>query len=152
MGVPGAIIEQLTHFGYSSICNTIAAIKLAKEMRYGTDDVIVTIATDGSELYPSEREKFLARDYAGGFGPVEAAGVAGRYLESVDTDHLLQLREHDRHRIFNLGYYTWVEQQGVPLEVFEARRHQSFWRGLRSLLPEWDGLIEEFNDRVARSS
>ena len=33
----------------------------------------------------------------------------------------------DRDRIFNLGYFTWVEQQGVPLDEFEARRDQAFW-------------------------
>ncbi len=48
---------------------------------------------------------------------------------------MLECTEHDRTRIFNLGYYTWVEQQGTPLDVFEARRSQSFWRGLRRYLP-----------------
>ena len=46
---------------------------------------------------------------------------------------MIELREADRRRIFNLGYYTWVEQQGTPFELFEQRRHQSFWRGLRPL-------------------
>ena len=57
--------------------------------------------------------------------------------------------ERDRNRIFNLGYYTWVEQQGTPFELFEARRDQDFWRGLRRYLPVWDELITEFNARVA---
>ena len=38
---------------------------------------------------------------------------------------MIELREADRRRIFNLGYYTWVEQQGTPFELFEQRRHQS---------------------------
>ena len=46
-----------------------------------------------------------------------------------------QLTERDRNRIFNLGYYTWVEQQGTPFELFEARRSQRFWRDLRRFLP-----------------
>ena len=37
------------------------------------------------------------------------------------------LNQKDKERIFNLGYYTWVEQQGIKLEDFEIRRHQSFW-------------------------
>ena len=61
---------------------------------------------------------------------------------------MLDCTEADRRRIFNLGYYTWVEQQGTPLDVFEARRHQSFWRELRPLLAEWDELIESFNARA----
>ena len=36
----------------------------------------------------------------------------------------------DRKRVFNLGYFTWVEQQGVSLEEFTARAKQSFWDGL----------------------
>jgi hypothetical protein len=33
--------------------------------------------------------------------------------------------------------------------LFEARRHQDFWRGLRRYLPVWDEMIGEFNARVA---
>jgi cysteine synthase len=148
MGVPGTVIEQLQHFGYSAICNTLAAIKMAKLMNYGEDDVIVTIATDGSELYPAEREEFIARDYPSGFDNVAAAEVAGRYLQSVDTDHMLQLTEFDRARIFNLGYYTWVEQQGIDFADFEARRRQEWWQRIRSLVPQWDERIVEFNQRT----
>ena len=151
-GVPEAVIDVLSHFGFSSICNVLAAIKTAKVRNLGPDDAIITVATDGAALYPSERAKTLARRFDGTFDTVEAGEVFGEHLADVSTDAILDCSQLDKTRIFNLGYYTWVEQQGVPLEVFEARRHQSFWRGLRSLLPEWDGLIEEFNDRVARSN
>jgi hypothetical protein len=30
-----------------------------------------------------------------------------------------------------------------------ARRSQSFWTGLRELIPAWDELIREFNGRAA---
>ena len=59
--------------------------------------------------------------------------------------HVLPMGATERNRIFNLGYFTWVEQRGVSLADFEARRDQAFWRGLHSLLPAWDGLIAEFN-------
>jgi hypothetical protein len=62
---------------------------------------------------------------------------------------MIDCTERDRNRMFNLGYYTWVEQQGTPFELFEARRHQDFWRGLRRYLPVWDEMIGEFNARVA---
>jgi len=80
---------------------------------------------------------------------VDAAAVWGEHLAGVPTDATLELTERDRNRIFNLGYYTWVEQQGTPVELFERRRHQEFWRGLRAYLPVWDGLITDFNARVA---
>jgi hypothetical protein len=64
------------------------------------------------------------------------------------TDDLLELTRVDRDRIFNLGYFTWVEQQGLPLDEFEARRRPAFWAETRAILPVWDRLIGEFNDRV----
>ena len=152
MGVPGALIEQLTHFGFSSTCNILAAIKTAKALGLGPDDAIITVATDGSEMYPSEREKYVAQQYPQGFGGREAAGVAGRYLQSVDTDHVLDCTTADRNRVFNLGYYTWVEQQGIALVDFETRRHQTFWTAIRALVPAWDERIVEFNERTGMAN
>ena len=146
------LIDALTHFGFSSICNVLAAIKTAKLLGYGANDAIVTIATDGSDLYPSERAKTLATRFPQGFTEIDAAEVFSEHLGSVSTDNIIDCTERDRSRIFNLGYYTWVEQQGTPLEVFEARRSQSFWRNVRSYVPVWDNLISEFNARVARVS
>ena len=54
----------------------------------------------------------------------------------------------DRERIFNLGYYTWVEQQGVDVPAFEVRREQSFWDGLMSKVPQWDAMIDAFNTNL----
>ena len=51
----------------------------------------------------------------------------------------------ERNRVFNLGYFTWVEQQGVDIPDFEIRREQSWWNSLRPLVDQWDGMIEEFN-------
>ena len=34
------------------------------------------------------------------------------------------------------------------MEDFEARRSQSFWQGIRDLVPAWDDRITEFNDRT----
>ena len=127
----------------------LAAIKTAKLLGLGPDDAIVTIATDGAALYPSERAKTLASRFGGEFSTVDAAEVYGEHLGHIDTADTIDCTERDRNRIFNLGYYTWVEQQGTPFELFEARRHQDFWRGLRRYVPVWDEMITEFNARVA---
>jgi cysteine synthase A len=148
VGVDPGVIDALAHLGFSSICNTIAAIKTAKHLGLGRDDVIVTVATDGSELYDSERRGLLASAYPGGFDAVAAAQVFGEHLAAVDTSALLELGEVDRRRIFNLGYYTWVEQQGVETADFDARHDQSFWRSIRSYVPAWDERIAEFNERT----
>jgi cysteine synthase len=147
-GVPERVLEALPAFGLSSICNIVAAVKTAKHLRLGADDVVVTVATDGARMYDSERERITARDFAGGFGAVDAAEAFGRWMLAAGTDNVLEAKLAERERIFNLGYYTWVEQQGVSLADFEARRDQRFWTGLRDLLPAWDAMIEEFNSRT----
>jgi len=147
-GVAAGVIESLSSFGLSSICNVLAAIKTAKFFGMGPDDVIVTVATDGAAMYGTEKDKVLDRDFPGGFDEIAAAETFGRSLEAIGTDHFLQLGERDRERIFNLGYFTWVEQQGVSIEDFTVRRSQRFWRDLRDLLPLWDRMIEDFNART----
>ncbi len=147
--VPTAVLATLRHFGLSSICNVLAAITTAKLLDLGPDDAIITVATDGVALYPSELDKIKARDFGGGFSNLDAAAVWGEHLANVSTAHAVECTERDRSRIFNLGYYTWVEQQGTPFELFEARRSQDFWRGLRRFLPVWDEMITEFNATVA---
>jgi cysteine synthase len=106
------------------------------------------VATDGASMYSSERTSLLAERFASGFGTLDAAEVFGRHLGDVDTDHMIECTGRDRTRIFNLGYYTWVEQQGTPLELFERRRSQDFWFDLRRYLEVWDEMITEFNARV----
>lgn len=141
-------LNSLPAFGLSSICNVLAAVKAAKYLGLGADDVVITVATDGAEMYDSERQRIAARDFPDGFGPVDAAEVFGRWMLAAATDHVLETTLRDRERIFNLGYFTWVEQQGVSLADFLSRRDQRFWTGLRDLLPAWDAMIEEFNERT----
>ncbi len=147
-GVPAAVLDDLASFGFSSICNVLAAIKTAKHERLGPDDVVVTVATDGASMYGSEIERIVARDFPDGFDAVAAGETYGEHVLGASTDHLLELTRADRDRIFNLGYFTWVEQQGVPLDEFEARRRPESWTGIRAIAPVWDRMIEEFNART----
>jgi cysteine synthase len=148
-GVPQQVVAQLASLGLSSICNVVAAIKVAKYFRLGPDDLLLTVATDGAQMYGTERLKAVRKYFGGTFDLAAAAESFGEHLAGAATDHLLELTERDRDRIFNLGYYTWVEQQGVPIDVFEARRSQAFWKQLREMVPAWDEMISEFN-RQAR--
>ena len=78
--------------------------------------------------------------------------VIHKSLESRDLlpadDHVLELTHSERKRIFNLGYYTWVEQQGVSVEEFDRRKDQAFWRSLVETVPVWDRMIQEMNEEV----
>tara|TARA_B100000003_G_scaffold106988_1_gene95763 strand:- start:32 stop:1207 length:1176 start_codon:yes stop_codon:yes gene_type:complete len=146
LGVNSDLALMLTNLGYSSICNVLAAIKAAKHWDLGPDDMIVTVATDGSELYNSEREKVMRRDYPEGFDDAEGEDVVVKHLAGITTDHVLDMDETNRNRVFNLGYFTWVEQQGISVEDFERRRNQSWWNNLRPLIDGWDSRIDEFNE------
>ena len=146
--VPASVLSALPAFGLSSICNILAAVKTAKYLRLGRGDVVITLATDGAAMYESERERILARDFPGGFRLIDAAEVFSRWMLAAGLDNLLETTMADRNRIFNLGYFTWVEQQEVSLSDFESRRDQQFWTALRDLLPVWDAMIEEFNQRT----
>ena len=50
IGLEEFLVNKLPEFGFSSIANIIASIKLAKFMNLGKDDAIITVATDGAEL------------------------------------------------------------------------------------------------------
>jgi cysteine synthase len=148
-GLSDELIDGLRHFGFSSTCNTLAAIKTAKLLDLGPEDAIVTVATDGGQMYPSERAKTLTSRYRGEFSHTDAAEVFGQHLGHVSTEHMIDMTEADRRRVFQLGYYTWVEQQGTPFELFEERREQGFWRGLHRYLGVWDEMIGDLNAAVA---
>ena len=146
LGLRPALARMLGYFGLSSIANILGAIKMAKHYRLGPDDVIVTVATDGHELYRSELSRYLKRRHnQGDMTETVAAEIVGQHLAGADTEHVLEATERERERIFNLGYFTWVEQQGVEVADFERRRSQEFWRGLQALVPQWDEMIEAFN-------
>ncbi len=57
------VIRAFDDIGISGLANIIAAIKLARHLDLGADDVIMTVATDSAQLYASERQNFLARRY-----------------------------------------------------------------------------------------
>jgi cysteine synthase len=148
-GVPNSILAGLEHMGLSSICNVLAAIKTVKLLDFGPDDAVLTVATDGAPLYSSERAKAVAARFDGEFTEADAAATFARHVLGADTADMIECTHRDRARVFNLGYYTWVEQQGTPIEVFEVRRSQAFWRNLRGFIGIWDEMIEDFNARVA---
>jgi len=138
-------VDELKYLGLSGIANVVAAIKTAKRLELGDEDVLMTVATDSAALYGSERRKFLEAKYPSGFDSVNAGEIFGQHLLGAADNDVLELTHDERSRIFNLGYFTWVEQQGVPLAEFERRRSQNFWRRLRQIAPAWDDLIAEFN-------
>ena len=143
-GFNNNFINRLPELGFSSIANILASIKLAKYMKLGPDDAIITVATDGADLYLTELEK-TKKDFKGIYDETACAEIYGQFLKGVLTDHIVELNQREKERVFNLGYYTWVEQQGIDLSSFEKRRDQKFWLDHYNRFLSLDGLLEQFN-------
>ena len=147
-GLDPVMGDNLTRLGLSGIANVLAAIKTARLLDLTRNDAVITVATDSGTLYESERILTENKFFPNGFDEVSAGEIYAQHLLGVSGDHILETTHRDRNRIFNLGYYTWVEQQGVSVNDFESRRDQGFWNNLHQLLPVWDRMIEEFNHRT----
>ena len=143
-GFNNEFIDRLPEFGFSSIANILASIKLAKYMNLGSEDAIITVATDGADLYMTELEK-TKNDFHGIYDETACAEIYGQHLKGASTDNMIELGQKDKERIFNLGYYTWVEQQGIKLEDFEKRRDQNFWNEHYNYILSLDERVEAFN-------
>ena len=137
-------VDRLPEFGFSSIANIIASIKLAKKMKLTKNDAIITVATDGADLYETELAK-TKKQFSKIYDQVTCAEIFAKNFEAITVDHTMELSQIDKERIFNLGYYTWVEQQGTSLEEFESRRSQSFWDKHYKDMISLDEKIKEFN-------
>ncbi|MBL6958372.1 MAG: pyridoxal-phosphate dependent enzyme [Rhodospirillales bacterium] len=144
-GLGQETLGALADLGLSSIANVLGAIKMAKYMGLGANDVVLSVATDGAEMYGTELNKAQASTFGGTFDELAAAEAYGRYMLGTVTDHTHEQSLRDRERVFNLGYYTWVEQQGAELAAFDARRDPSFWDNLMDVVPAWDRMIDDFN-------
>ena len=143
-GFEADLVDRLPEFGFSSIANIIASIKLAKKMKLTKNDAIITVATDGADLYETELAK-TKQHFSKIYDQITCAEIFAKNFEAITVDHTLELNQIEKERIFNLGYYTWVEQQGINLEDFEKRRNQSFWDKHFSDMISLDEKIKEFN-------
>ena len=147
-GVPALFLDKLKHIGISGLANIQSAIKLARHGDLTENDVLLCVATDGAAMYRSELRQCEQEHFGAEALPADVAEIFGRCLSGCEPAHVHELTGQERKRIFNLGYYTWVEQRGVDVGEFDRRRNQSFWDGMAAEQSLWDELIVEFNHRV----
>lgn len=115
-------------FGMSGVCNVLGAIKTVKHFGLGPDDLVVTLATDGYDRYPSVTEWLATREGA------QTRDLALRRVElfhRAGTDWILDGTRATRERWHNQKYFTWVEQQGKSVEALQEQRDPGFWREQR---------------------
>lgn len=139
-GVQQGLLDCLGEiFGISAMCNIIGAIKTAKYYNLGSDDLVVTIATDGLERYYSVMDRMKAQ-----FGPltaIQAVAAIERIFHGAGIDWMQAGTQETRRRWHNLKYYTWVEQQGKSVEELDAQLDQKWWIDHQSLVGEIDDRL-----------
>jgi cysteine synthase len=146
-GVPEELVANLDLLGFSSISNVLSAIKTAKYLEMGENDIIVTVLTDSMELYESRLVEM--HEEMDEYTDTQAAADDARWLKGVTTDYLEDLTYVGKKRIHNLKYYTWVEQQGKTFEEIQDMWYRrDFWTELRAQIPEIDAKIKAFNEQV----
>lgn len=147
LGVADAVVSQLPLLGISSICNLLAAIKTAKYYDYDGDDIVFTVFTDSAEMYHSRVAEL--KQERGAYNTMQAARDLEGPLHHQGIDYFQELTYHDRKRVHNLKYYTWIEQQGRTYEEILEQWNPEYWRSLfEDEIAYWDQLIEEFNKEV----
>jgi hypothetical protein len=93
--------------------------------------------------------KQLQKAY-GPYSEREATKDYHRFLMGESTAHVLELNYHDKHRIHNLKYFTWVEQQGRELSELESQWYDfpEYWENVHRQVDEIDDLIDQFNQHT----
>ena len=112
------LLAALGHFGLSSICNVLAAIKTAKLLGLGPDDAVITVATDGAALYPSERAKTSPPASATGSATSTPPRCSGEHLGAIGTDahdrlHRARSQPHLQPRLLHVGRAAGHTARGV---------------------------------------
>ena len=147
LGVKAKELESLPLLGISSICNLLAAIKTAKHFELTGHDVIFTVFTDSTELYGSRVEEL--KHERGAYRAQDAVADFAGPLAHQSVDYFKELTYPERKAIYNLKYYTWVEQQGKTSAELTEQWNPEYWRALfEDEVAYFDQLIEEFNQQI----
>jgi hypothetical protein len=115
--------------GVSGVCNVLASIKTARALQLGAGDVILSVATDGFDRYPS----VLAR--------LDGAPTSPLLFHRQRTDWVLEGTRAVRQRWHNQKYFTWVEQQGKSVEALNAQADPGFWAAEAARVTELDAAL-----------
>lgn len=141
------LVDRLDLMGISGIANMLSAIKFAKYYELTENDVVATVLTDSLDLYQSRLSEL--NNQRGPYTNIEANKDLDM-LHCLAMDHVQELGYYDRKRIHNLKYFTWVEQQQVPVSQLNAQwyEHDSWWGDALERDVEVDELIMEFNEEI----
>ncbi len=135
---PGLAQGLVGVFGVSGVCNVLGAIKAARHYGLAAGQLVVTVATDGFDRYPSVLRRLDAQR-----GPMTTEEVRRRLsiFRGQRSDWILEGTRHERRRWHNQKYFTWVEQQGRSIAELRAQEDPAFWQAQQERAHEIDRLI-----------
>jgi len=126
-------------FGISGICNILGAIKMAKYLRLGHDDNVVTIATDGVDRYGSVLTELEERMLE--ISPSVLERWARDIFLGAREDHIYDYRRAEaKELLFKQKEGDWLPF-GYTKEYLDSMRSPEFWEEEYNLVKEYDQKI-----------
>jgi cysteine synthase len=126
-------------FGPSGICNVLGAIKLAKHLRLGPGDNVVTIATDGFDRYNSVLEELNSR-YLELAPQVLSRWTRDIFLGATD-EYVFDFRKTSaKEQLFKQKENDWLKF-GYSKEFLDSMRSQTFWDAQYTKVGEYNRKI-----------
>ena len=124
LGMPqGSLAAFAGMFGVSGICNVLGAVRLARHLNLGSEDNVVTIATDGFDRYPS-----VLADLEKRRGPADASSFE-EVFRGGTADEVLDVRGKDeKQRLFQYKEQVWSGFH-YSHTYLESMQSQGFWDG-----------------------
>jgi hypothetical protein len=140
MGVERELALSLRDlFGPSGICNVLGAIKLAKYLRLGPGDNVVTVATDGFDRYRSVLDEMNSRYLE--LAPVVLDRWAHDIFLGAEDDHIFDFRKPAmKERLFKQKENDWLKF-GYTKEFLDSMRSQDFWDAQYAKVREYNQKI-----------
>lgn len=140
-GIKKEVAEQMKElFGVSGICNILGAIKMAKYLKLGPEDNVVTIATDSFDRYNSVIEDLKNRE-------LEVNDtVRERWFNDVfldaDTSGILDTRGKEaKKKLFAQKEKDWLPF-GYSKQYLNSMKKQSFWDKEFRKIKDYDAKIK----------
>lgn len=145
-GIDSDTAESLRNlFGVSGICNIIGSIKMAKYLKLGPGDNVVTVATDGFDRYDSviddlEKRYLEIEDF-----------VLRRWKKDVfdeaDEKCIYDFRSPEKkEQLFNQKEKDWLPF-GYAKEYMDSMKKQDFWDAEYAKIAHYDLKIKEMRKR-----
>lgn len=142
MGIAPEIAESMKNlFGPSGICNILGAIKMAKYLKLGPDDNVVTIATDGFDRYNSVIEDLHSR-YLEIEDFVMERWAKDIFLGATENNIFDARGKAAKEKLFQQKENDWIKF-GYSKEYLDSMKLMSFWDNEYNKIFDYDKKIKE---------